>query len=621
VKRFWLHNILLNFFLLTFNILLFTFSNRALSQQSPFINDFSDRILRFHSEIDVSEDGVVHVKEHIRIYNGDGENTPGYNRMNSVYTNNDIQRGLVRDFPTKYEDSSGFWMETGFDVISVTRNGKKEDYVEDNLVNGTRLKIGNADVILETGVHDYMIEYTTQRQIIYHANKDELYWNVNGNGWVFSCDTISCVIRFPQGADIFENACYTGPEGSTASNCRSVSKNSREIEFTTTQKAEANEGLTVAAAIRKGILKEPGRFKKFIAFLSANYIIPLLIFLFLFQFVFYYVVWYKKGRDPKKGVIYPQFSPPDGVTAADAGFILDQKFDSKLFAAALIDCAVKKRLKIEVSREGLLFKSNVYHFKEPDVPVNGYSSSDEYGFALTSLYNLRAQKGKYNSLLRTCYTSLQSALRDRYQVRSGKSARKKGAFVLNKGYVTIGFIIVIAAAFFSFQFFTTHPSTPIAIFSAAFVVAMLLVHLVFRSIMSAYTKEGRQLVDHLLGFKMYLSQAEKHVYNQLAPPERTLDLFEKYLPYAIALGVENEWSSQFDDILEKALAEGYTPGYYSVSGGRMQHFTASEFSRGISSGLSSTVSSASTPPSSSRGGSSGGGRSGGGGGGGGGGGW
>jgi uncharacterized membrane protein len=150
---------------------------------------------------------------------------------------------------------------------------------------------------------------------------------------------------------------------------------------------------------------------------------------------------------------------------------------------------------------------------------------------------------------------------------------------------------------------------------------MLIVHLVFRSIMSAYTKEGRQLVDHLLGFRMYLAQAEKHVYNQLAPPERTLELFEKYLPYAIALEVENEWSSKFDDIVAKAIAEGYTPGYYSVSGGRMHHFTASELSRGISSGLSSTVSSASTPPSSSRGGSSGGGRSGGGGGGGGGGGW
>ena len=117
---------------------------------------------------------------------------------------------------------------------------------------------------------------------------------------------------------------------------------------------------------------------------------------------------------------------------------------------------------------------------------------------------------------------------------------------------------------------------------------------------------------------MYLAQAEQHLYNQLAPPEKTLDLFEKYLPYAVALKVENEWARQFDSIIETAMASGYNPSYYSFSSGSRGHFSASDFSRGISAGLSSTISSASTPPSSS---SSGGGSSGGGGGGGGGGGW
>jgi uncharacterized membrane protein YgcG len=589
--------------------------------QLPVARDFSDRILRFHSDIDVAKDGTIHVRENIRVYNGDGENSAGFERSNSYYTNNDIQRGIVRDFPTRYQDTSGFWVETGFDVISVTRNNKEENYDEENLTNGTRLKVGSADVILPPGVHDYVIEYRTHRQLIFHETKNELYWNVNGNGWVFTVDTISCIIRFPEGAKILESACYTGVQGSISTDCISSMSAPNEILFRSTKKAEAYEGLTVAAAISKGIIEEPGPGKRFFAFLQSNYIIPLLTVLLLMQVIYYSYVWYRKGRDPKKGIIFPQFSPPDGVTPADAGFILEKKYDSKLFAAALIDCAVKKKLKIEVSREGLLFKSNVYQFKQPDSPVNGSTSSDEYGFLLSSIYGLKAEKGKYNSALRSCYTSLHTALKDRYQVRSGKKNRKKGAFVLNKGYTVIGFVMVVAAAFLSFQFFTTHPSNLIGVLSASFVAVMLIIHLVFRSIMSAYTKEGRQLVDHLLGFRMYLAQAEKHVYNQLAPPERTLELFEKYLPYAIALEVENEWSSKFDDIVAKAIAEGYTPGYYSVSGGRMHHFTASELSRGISSGLSSTVSSASTPPSSSRGGSSGGGRSGGGGGGGGGGGW
>jgi uncharacterized membrane protein len=75
----------------------------------------------------------------------------------------------------------------------------------------------------------------------------------------------------------------------------------------------------------------------------------------------------------------------------------------------------------------------------------------------------------------------------------------------------------------------------------------------------------------------------------------------------------------FRNIIDKAIQDGYEPSYYrGITAGS---FDYSSFSSGISSGLSSTISSASTPPSESSGGSGGGGSSGGGGGGGGGGGW
>jgi len=585
------------------------------------VKDFSDRILGFHSDIVVRENGKLEVRETIRVYNGDGENSPGYNSANSVYRNNDIQRGLVRDFPTRYRDTSGYWTETGFDVVRVLKNNEKEPYKKENLTNGVRLMLGREDVILPPGIYEYVIEYSSNRQIIFHDNKDELYWNVNGNGWVFTADTVSCHITFPEKANIAEFACYTGPQGSTAQDCRAKKISDREISFVAAARLKPYEGLTVAAAIQKGVIDPPSKLQHLVAFLSSNYIIPLLSFLLAFQLIYYIYVWYRKGRDPKKGVVYPQFSPPPGINPADAGFILEKKFNGNLLAAALIDCAVKKHLEIEVTREGLVFKSNVYHFKKPE-NSNGIADVDaDYGFSLSSLYGQTARKGKYNPTLRSCYTALHNTLKDHYQIRTGKKNRKNSMFVLNNGYIFFGFLLILAGVFFSFQFFTTHPSFTIAIFGGVVVIAMLIVHLFFRSIMSAYTPEGRQVVDHLLGFRMYLSQAEKHIYNQLAPPEKTLDLFEKYLPYAVALDVENKWAEKFDDIMQKALAEGYKPAYYSMSRQGAHAFNMNDLSRGISSGLSSTVSSASTPPRSSGGGSSGGGRSGGGGGGGGGGGW
>ena len=72
------------------------------------------------------------------------------------------------------------------------------------------------------------------------------------------------------------------------------------------------------------------------------------------------------------------------------------------------------------------------------------------------------------------------------------------------------------------------------------IILMIIVQLVFSRIMSAYTEEGRNITDHIEGFRIYLKEAEQNIYNQLTPPEKTLDLFEKYLPYAIALKVENE---------------------------------------------------------------------------------
>ncbi|MEE8370716.1 MAG: hypothetical protein V3R73_01115, partial [Sphingomonadales bacterium] len=135
------------------------------------------------------------------------------------------------------------------------------------------------------------------------------------------------------------------------------------------------------------------------------------------------------------------------------------------------------------------------------------------------------------------------------------------------------------------------------------------------------TLKGRRLMDELEGFKDYLSVAEKDRLKFHNPPEKTPELFEKYVPYAIALKVEDMWGSQFEDVLANAAREagrdGYSPAWYSGGGRR---FRTTSFTSSLSSGFTSAISSASQAPSSGGSGFSGG-FSGGGGGGGGGGGW
>jgi uncharacterized membrane protein len=136
---------------------------------------------------------------------------------------------------------------------------------------------------------------------------------------------------------------------------------------------------------------------------------------------------------------------------------------------------------------------------------------------------------------------------------------------------------------------------------------------------SAPTVEGRKVLDHVAGFKQYLSITERERLDRMTAPEDTPEIFEKYLPYAIALGVENRWADRFAGVLAAAAASGQQGfAWYSGSGSPWSNPTG--FANTVGSSLASTISSASTAPGSSSG-SGGGGSSGGGGGGGGGGGW
>ena len=101
------------------------------------------------------------------------------------------------------------------------------------------------------------------------------------------------------------------------------------------------------------------------------------------------------------------------------------------------------------------------------------------------------------------------------------------------------------------------------------------------------------------------------------PPQMTPQVFEKLLPFAMVLGVDEIWGKKFDDLL-KNMATGTEYVHVWYIGSSINHLS---FANSLNSSLTNSIKSAATQPSSSGSGSGGGGFSGGGGGGGGGGGW
>ena len=142
----------------------------------------------------------------------------------------------------------------------------------------------------------------------------------------------------------------------------------------------------------------------------------------------------------------------------------------------------------------------------------------------------------------------------------------------------------------------------------------------FYRLLKRPTAGGRKVMDQVEGFGMYLGTAEQSQLAYAHPPERTPELFERYLPYALALDVENAWAESFSEVLARAGEGGqpYTPTWCRGTG--WTTLGPAGFAAAAADSLTGALSSAGTAPGSTSG-AGGGGSSGGGGGGGGGGGW
>jgi hypothetical protein len=104
-------------------------------------------------------------------------------------------------------------------------------------------------------------------------------------------------------------------------------------------------------------------------------------------------------------------------------------------------------------------------------------------------------------------------------------------------------------------------SVAVSLPAAGCLILVVIENALFWHLLKAPTAHGRRVMDALDGFRLYLSVGEAERLNIVNPPERTPELFERYLPYALALDVENDWAAQFTDILARATAEGYSPAW------------------------------------------------------------
>ena len=613
-----------------------------------------ERILDFHSNIRIEKSGDMTVRETITVQ-AEGRQ---------------IRRGIYRDFPTQYKDRLGNQYHVGFQILSVRRDGQPEDYHTKGLSNGIRIYFGNKNRFISHGRHEYEFTYRTNRQLGFFKDHDELYWNVTGNGWDFPIEHAAASVQLPGAIPVNEirPEAYTGGYGSKGQDYITRVDSNGFTKFETTRMLAPRQGLTIVVSFPKGFVHEPTAEERLSNLAKDNRSLIYMATGLVLVFCYYLYIWYRVGRDQPEGVIVPLYYPPKGFSPASLRFIQRRGYDNKAFATALVNLAVKGAIKLTEDDDGFM----VHRVSDsPDV---------EYSPGEKALLEKLLGVSRFLKLEQANHSRISRAI-DAHK-DSLKRNYEKIYFIKNSGWVVPGVLGTIAtmivgtlntevgqgapslflmlwlsiwttviyilavrairawksvgskngfasaisatimlAAFGIFEVFAIVAFLNLAPFALlGFLLLAIGINVGFYHWLDADTRAGRKLVDQAEGFKLYLDVAEGDELKMRGAPTKTTDLFEMYLPYALALDVEQHWAERFADIFADLEKRGqpYTPVWYS--GSHWNYANLGGFTDSIGGSLSSAISSSSTAPGSSSG-SGGGGFSGGGGGGGGGGGW
>ncbi len=243
-----------------------------------------ERILDFHSEILVMQDGWIQVTERITV-RAEG---------------NRIRRGIYRDFPTEYYDKLGNRYEVALEPLAVLRNDLPEAFHTQRVRHGVRTYFGQRDRYIPSGVHTYTFRYKASRMLGYFPDHDEFYWNVTGFDWYFPIDraraTVSFEFEVAPGAITSE--AYTGPMGSRERDYTSRVDAESRVYFEANAPLSTTNGLTIVVSWPKGLVDEPSDVKRIGWLLSDNINLLVAVAGFILILAYYILVWRRYGKDP-----------------------------------------------------------------------------------------------------------------------------------------------------------------------------------------------------------------------------------------------------------------------------------------------------------------------------------
>jgi uncharacterized membrane protein YgcG len=554
------------------------------------------RIENFHSETIVMPDGTIDVTETIQAH---FIGAPWH--------------GLFRTIPVEYVTPQGLNYSLFLDVKRVTDgNGRalKVESSRERHYRKLKIYVPNAD----NSTQNISIEYTVSDALRFFEDHDELYWDVTGDEWDIPIQSASARIILPEGTTNIRANVFTGAYRSRAQNA-DVDIAGNGIEVRTHEPLRLHEGMTVAVAFDKGFVHEPTATDKIVLFFRSNW--PLSIPIAAFVIMFY--LWWTRGRDPRLRPIAAQYEPPDQLTPGEAGTLVDSAFNMRDVTASIVDLAVRGYILIEEHQKDQLL--GLMHRKDYNFVLkksrDQWSSLKGHEQALLNGIFVTGQVGEsipMSSLENQFYTNvpeIKNSLLDSL-VEHGYYRRRPDG--VRAAYIGIGLVLGFIVGWGGMALGLTTGVAPLAFIIAGVLTAAIICG--FGWFMPAHTEQGTRALENLLGFEDFLVHVDADRFQRMI---KTPEMFEKFLPFAMALGVEKNWSRAFQGILKEPpqwySGSSYGPNFYPMNFVSDINYMSSMASSAMTSAPRSSSGSGFSGGDGGGGGSSGGGFGGGGGGG------
>ncbi|WP_147525050.1 DUF2207 domain-containing protein [Cellulomonas timonensis] len=553
----------------------------------------SRQILRYDAQVTVAADGTMRVELDFDFAFGD---EPGHGPYLSWPTRMDAGENRDRVY-------------TIDDVTASSPSGAPADVNLDERADALVVRVGDPDVGDIDGVHTYRIGYTVSgmpnpdvTDAATGAQVDELNWNAIGADWEIPLAHVSVTVTGP--AEILQAACYAGPAGSEAS-CDGADVAADAATFTQAA-VPVGDQLTVAVGWPVGTLVDTAPVFEVrpepVDVLTPTPLtgsLALLVGVGGIGLATHRVR--TRGRDraylgltpglmpvdgaepavgfrDRRAPVAVQFAPPAGVRPGELGTLLDEIAHPKDVTATLIDLAVRGYLRIEEvprSKPGKKPKDwTLVRLRGAEGLIDFERSLYDGLFTGRSEVTLSELKTTFAATMASVQSGLYEEVIARGWFRTSPAVVRMHWRWAGLGLIALAGALGVAALMFEV--------------SGAFLppVALGLVGvavLLMANAAPARTADGTAVLAEARGFQQYLATAEAE---QLRF-EEGVDVFSRYLPYAIVFGLTERWAQVFGTLAAQGAAvaepEWYVGSYghtgafwvsYAAFGSNLERFSA-----------------------------------------------